>query len=77
MKKTDIAMIVLIAGLAVLTAFLVAGNIPFLQVSEKGVQVDTIESISDKVEPPDQNVFNSNAINPTVETFIGDKTLPQ
>ncbi len=76
MKKTDIAMIVLIAGLAVLTAFLVARNI-LIAGFRKGRAGGYNQSISDKVESPDQNVFNSNAINPTVETFIGDKTLPQ
>ena len=50
MKKTDIAMLVLIAGISMLSAFLIADNIPALKVSPKGAQVDTIEKISDTVE---------------------------
>ena len=49
MKKTDIAMLVLIAGISMLSAFLIADNIPALNVSPKGAQVDTIEKISDTV----------------------------
>ena len=71
MKKTDIAMIVFIAGISVLVAFFVADNIPALKVSPEGVTVDTVEKISDSVEQPSEDTFNSEAINPTVETVIG------
>lgn len=71
MKKTDIAMIVLIAGLGVGIGYLAASNISFLKVPEKGVEVQTIREISSDIEKPSQAVFNSNAINPTVEVFVG------
>ena len=57
MKKSDIAMIVLIAGLSMLIAF-------------------TIEKMSSDVKEPSSEVFNSNAINPTVETIIGSSSSP-
>jgi len=71
MKKTDIAMIVFIASLAVMVAFFIASNVPFLQVSKKGESVPTIEVISSTVPDPDSRVFNGSAVNPTVETVIG------
>lgn len=71
MKKTDIAMIVLIAGLSVGVAFFVANSLPFLKLDTKGVKVKTIEAISADVTPPDPAVFNEDAINPTVKTVIG------
>lgn len=74
MKKTDIAMIVLIAGISMLAAFAIANSIPALKVSDKGVQVDTVEKISSEITEPSSSVFNSNAINPTVETIIGSTT---
>ena len=74
MKKTDIAMLVLIAGISMLSAFLIADNIPALKVSPKSAQVDTIEKISDPVEKPSEDTFNSKAINPTVETVIGQSS---
>ncbi len=74
MKKSDIAMIVFIAGISMLSAFFIADNIPMLKVSNKGVEVDSVEKISDKVEEPDTDLFNSEAINPTVETVIGQSS---
>ena len=52
MKKTDIAMIILIAGLGVGIGYLAASNISFLKVPEKGVEVQTIREISSDVEKP-------------------------
>lgn len=71
MKKADIAMILLIAGLGIAIGYIVASNISFLKVPEKGVTVQTVQEISDDVAKPDTAVFNSNAINPTVEVFVG------
>lgn len=77
MKKTDIAMIILLASIAMLIAFFTANNIPFLKVSDKGVKVDTIEKVSSDVVDPDPKVFSSSAINPTVETVIGNNASTQ
>ena len=61
MKRSDIAMIVLIAGLSMLLAFAVGSSIPALKAPRVGTSVDTIEKMSSDV----------NDINPTVETIIG------
>lgn len=71
MKKTDIAMVVLIAGVGILIAYFVATNISFLELPEKGVEVQTMEPISSEVSEPSNKVFNSEAINPTVEIVVG------
>ena len=73
MKKSDIAMIVLIASLSIMVAFFVANSIPALKVSANGVKVKTIEPVEAGFEggEPDPAVFNSNAINPTVQIVIG------
>lgn len=71
MKKSDLAMIVLIAGVSVMVAFFIAKSLPFLQLDEKGVKVKTIDSISAEVDDPDPTIFNKDAINPTVKTVIG------
>ena len=73
MKKSDIAMIILIASVAVAAAFMVANSLPFLKLDTQGVSVKTIEPISADVTEPDPAVFNKNAINPTIKTVIGDK----
>ena len=50
MKKTDIAMVVLIAGVGVAIGYIVASNISFLKVPESGTKVQTIREISPDVE---------------------------
>lgn len=71
MKKTDVAMIILIASLSVMVAFFAVNSIPQLKVDPKGVKVQTTEAIDPNVSKVDTKIFNSSAINPTVETVIG------
>ena len=71
MKKTDIAMIILIASISVVVAFCGASSIPFLQMPQRGTKVETVEKLSDTIDEPDSAVFNKEAINPAVETIIG------
>lgn len=71
MKKTDIAMIVLIAGVGILIAYFIAVNIPFLKIPEQGVEVQTVDSIGSEISEPSKSVFNAEAINPTVEIVVG------
>lgn len=71
MKKTDIAMIVLIASVSVLVAFFIANALPFLKVSSTGEKVKTTSAISATKATPDTKIFNKDNINPTVETIIG------
>jgi len=71
MKKTDVAMIILIAGVSVLVAFFVANQIPVLKLDTKGVKVPTTELIEADVTPPSTEVFSGDSINPTVQTLIG------
>lgn len=69
-------MIVLIAGLSMLIAFTIGNNIPALKAPRVGASVSTIEKMSSDVKEPSSEVFNSNAINPTVETIIGSSSSP-
>lgn len=71
MKKTDIAMIILIASISVVIAYFVVGAIPGLQDASKPVMVKTIDRYESSIDKPDSDVFNSQALNPTVEVTIG------
>ncbi len=71
MKKSDLAMIVLIASLSVMAAYFLAQTI-IGDPSEESVQVKTAELITAEVAEPDPDVFNKDAINPTVEVMVGD-----
>jgi len=76
MKKSDIAMIILIASVSVLVAYFAAKAIVG-DVQNQSVQVKTTEPITTEVPEPDPTVFNKDAINPTVEVIIGDDSQPQ
>lgn len=77
MKKSDIAMIILIASISILVAYFVAKGI-LGDVQNQSIKVKTVEPITATVEEPDKKIFNTNAINPTVEVIIGgDGTSPQ
>lgn len=69
MKKTDIAMIILIATVSVMVSFFVVRAI-FNNAGSEEVKVKTIEAISSEVIEPDPKIFNENAINPSVEVQI-------
>lgn len=71
MKKSDIAMVVLIASVSVMISFVIANQISFLKPPQKGEDVKTIEKINPDVAAPDAKVFRADAINPTVQTVIG------
>lgn len=70
MKKSDIAMIILIASVSVMVAYFAAKAIVG-DTQNQSVQVQTAEPISTEVPEPDPTVFNTDAINPTVEVIIG------
>ena len=72
MKKSDIAMIILIASISMLVAYFAAKALVG-DVQNQSVKVKTAEKISTEVTEPAPSVFNSNAINPTVEVIIGNQ----
>lgn len=75
MKKSDIAMIALVAAISIGAASLVVGAIPGLNLSSDTTEkVKTIDRYDSNIEEPDANVFNSTAVNPTVDITIGDST---
>lgn len=77
MKKSEIAMIILIASISMMAAFAIANNIPQLKQSNDGVEVEKIQPISAEVnDKPSSQVFNRDALNPTVQSVIGGKQSP-
>jgi len=69
MKKTDIAMIILIASISVVLAYFVANSI-FGNISNGSVKVKTIDKIDTTIVEPSAQIFNKDAINPAVEVQI-------
>jgi len=69
MKKSDIAMIVLIASVSVILSFFIAKSI-FGDVYSGSTKVKTIDSIDSSIVEPSATIFNDNAINPTIPVNI-------
>jgi len=69
MKKSDLAMIILIASVSVLVSYFVARSV-FGAVYTGSEKVKTIEKISSDITEPSSDIFNSGAINPTVQVEI-------
>ena len=71
MKQSDIFTLVLIAGIGTLAAFFLCNAImgdPDLATTE----FKTLSSVIDnKLVAPDPEIFNGNAINPTIEVYVG------
>lgn len=70
MKKSDLAMIILIASISVLVSYFVAKTV-IGDVKNDTVKVKTADPIRSEVVTPDETVFNKDAINPTIEVTIG------
>ena len=71
MKKTDIAMIVIIASISVLATFFIAKAI--VGDSYTGnTKVKTVEKIDSSIIEPSSDIFNKDAINPAVQVQINE-----
>lgn len=71
MKQSDVFSIIIIATVGTLAAYFAVNSIlgdPNL----RSVQIKTLEDISSSLTAPDPELFNANAINPTVEVYVGD-----
>jgi hypothetical protein len=69
MKKTDIAMIIFIATVSIIAAFLL-GRLIFGETYNAKVTIKTIERINSNIVEPNSKIFNKDAINPTVQVEI-------
>lgn len=72
MKKSDIALLIFIAGSSVLVAYVVARMV-FGDVYNGSATVKTVEKINTVVQDPDPEIFNKDAINPAVKVNIEER----
>lgn len=70
MKKTDIALIALIASIMIVGAFFATSALLGPQTGGT-IKVKTIQPITSEVVPPNPDIFNEDAINPAVEVQVG------
>jgi len=72
MKQSDIFVLILVAGIGTLASFFIC-NMILGDPNEATVEFKTVSSV---IEPdlvdPNPEIFNSTAINPTIEVYVGD-----
>jgi len=71
-KRTDIAMIIFIASISMLLSYFVAKTV-LGDIQNEAVTVKTVDAITKNVNGPDERIFNQDAVNPTVEVYIGNE----
>lgn len=72
MKRTEIAMIILIAGISMGLTFFVARAF-FGDAVKKEATIDVVPPIKKTLDEPSKLIFNERAINPTVEVYVEDE----
>ncbi len=76
MKKNDIALIVLIASIALVSSYFLLRAVVGEQRNE-AVKVEVVEPITADITLPSTQIFNANSINPTVTIEIGKPSNQQ
>jgi len=75
MKRSDIAMIILIASASALVAYFVTSSL-LGGVNGDTTKVKTIDPIYSEIIEPSDRIFNKNSINPAVEVQINSTENP-
>lgn len=73
MKKSDLAVVVLIASIAMLVALFATRAIIGDSLAGNA-RVKTVDKINATIQEPDPAIFNEQAINPAVEVKVGSET---
>lgn len=76
MKKNDIALIVLIVSVSLVATYFLAKAI-LGEPQNDTVKAEVVEPISATLVEPTSDIFNKNAINPTVDIEIGNSANKQ
>ena len=75
MKRSDFATIILIGGFAIITGVLI-GNWLYGDLSKERATITFLDPISSNFLAPDPEIFNVDAVNPTVPVIIGQDGHP-
>lgn len=71
MKQKDIAMIIIIAALSGVVSFFVSNKL-FVTPDNRQQNVTVVDPISSEFNPPDNQFFNDQSINPTIDSGLGN-----
>ena len=73
MKQKDVATIIVIAFLSGIISFFVTGKV-FVTPKSRTQTAEQVDEISTNFQQPDSRFFNSQSINPTQNSQLGDNT---
>lgn len=73
MKQKDVTLIIIIAFLSAIVSFILSGKL-FVTPANRQQPVEVVDVISTQFKLPDSRYFNSNSINPTVNSQLGTDT---
>ena len=76
MKKSDIALLIVIVAISLSVAYF-AGRSIMSNYTQESVEVERVDTIKSGLEPVSADVFNEQAINPAVPINIGNSTNQQ
>ncbi len=76
MKRNDIALLVLIISLSLITSYFLLSTLMVKPSATRG-SVEVVEPISAELTEPSEKVFNDKAIDPTVVIEIGNPANQQ
>lgn len=71
MKQSEIALIILVAGVSLLASYFLA-NTFVSNGSNRSEEVEVVKVLSSEFPKPDSTIFNAEALNPTKLIDIGD-----
>ena len=71
MKNSDIAMVIFIAAISVAVSYFL-GNAILGDPNDRVENLEYMNTISNTIDEPDNETFNTKAKNPTVEVFVGN-----
>ena len=71
MKQSDIFTVILVAGIGTVVAAILF-NLILGDPNSKSVTFKTVKVVQASLSQPDPEVFNPDAINPTVEVYVGE-----
>ncbi|NLA42984.1 hypothetical protein GX865_02415 [Candidatus Saccharibacteria bacterium] len=72
MKKTEIAMIILIASASAIITFFAVNSLLGGKIKQKA-KIEETKSIDRELAQPTKRIFNAKSINPTVEVYVKDQ----
>lgn len=73
MKQKDISVIIVVAFLSAIISFVLSGKI-FVTPENRQQAVEVVDSVTADFKLPDSRYFNSNSINPTLDSQLGTDT---